>query len=553
MTWYPQPGELAVQERATAEPASEAVRLEDVTKLHGTGRSAVAALSALCLSVDTEEFVCIVGQSGCGKSTLLSLIAGLDRPSSGVVDTGGRRVALMFQEPALFPWLTAAANIDLALRARSVPRQERHERVGQLLRSVGLYDFADKRPHQLSGGMQQRVALARALAQDADVLLMDEPFGALDAPTRDGLHSELETVVAERRLTVVFVTHNVGEAVRLADRVVLLGPRPGRVVEQFTVPRRRPHRGDTAVSDGLAAHITARLHAEGSAGAPSGGVSALDHQLTQPASRRRLLGARVKSTLASLGTKILAVALVLAAWQLVYLSGWKPPFVLPGPWAVLAALWQQLDGPLLWHAIGTTMYRALAGFGLALLIGSLVGGVVSRNTLLRHAFGPIITGLQTMPAIAWFPFAIIFFGLHTSAILFVMVIGAAPSVAIGVIAGADHIPPLLLRAAKNLGLHGLGLYRHVILPASLPMFVSGLRQGWAFAWRSLMAGELVVLVADTASIGVLLENAQNLSDMPSAIAIMLVILLIGLVVDAVFSAVDLRIRQRWGLVEADRR
>ncbi|ORW70236.1 ABC transporter permease [Mycobacterium saskatchewanense] len=275
-----------------------------------------------------------------------------------------------------------------------------------------------------------------------------------------------------------------------------------------------------------------------------------DHHLTPP---RRPLGAQIKSTLASLGTKILAVALVLAAWQLVYLSGWKPPFVLPGPQVVLYALWQHLNEPLLWQAIGTTMYRALAGFGLALLIGSLVGAVVSRNTLLRKAFGPVITGLQTMPAIAWFPFAIIFFGLHTSAILFVMVIGAAPSVAIGVIAGADHIPPLLLRAAKNLGLRGLALYRHVILPASMPMFVSGLRQGWAFAWRSLMAGELVVLVADTASIGVLLENAQNLSDMPSAIAIMVVILLIGLVVDTVFTAVDLRIRHRWGLLETDRR
>lgn len=552
MTGYPQPGELAVRQPVAVQPPSSAVRLEDVTKHHGRGPSAVTALSGVSLSVDAGEFVCIVGKSGCGKSTLLSLIAGLDQPSSGVIDTGGTRVALMFQEPALFPWLTAAANVDLALQARVVPRQERRERVSRLLRSVGLDDFADKRPHQLSGGMQQRVALARALAQDADVLLMDEPFGALDAPTRDGLHEELEAIVAERGLTVVFVTHNVIEAVRLADRVILLSPRPGRIVEEFVVQERRPRHLNTAASDGLAGHITGRLHADGPAMVPRGGVSSPENQLTPPSPARRPLGARVKSTLASLGTKIMAVALVLVAWQLVYLSGWKPSFVLPGPRVVVANLWQQLDEPVLWEAIGTTMYRALAGFGLALVIGSLVGAALSRNTLLRKSFGPVITGLQTMPAIAWFPFAIIFFGLHTSAILFVMVIGAAPSVALGVIAGADHVPPLLLRAAKNLGLNGFGLYRHVILPASLPMFVSGLRQGWAFAWRSLMAGELVVLVADTASIGVLLENAQNLSDMPSAIAIMVVILLIGIVVDAVFNAADLRIRQRWGLVEADR-
>lgn len=260
---------------------------------------------------------------------------------------------------------------------------------------------------------------------------------------------------------------------------------------------------------------------------------------------------RIRSVLAALRTKAIAVVTVALVWQLVYLSGWKPSFVLPGPGAVAANLWQRLHEALLWEAIATTLWRALIGFTLALLIGSVVGALIAQNTLLRTAFGPVITGLQTMPAIAWFPFAIIFFGLHTSAILFVVVIGAAPSVATGVISGAGQIPPLLLRAAKTLGLRGFGLYRYVILPASLPMFVGGLRQGWAFAWRSLMAGELVVLVTDTASIGVLLENAQNLSDMPSAIAIMIVILLIGVAIDAVFSAVDNRIRQRWGLIETN--
>lgn len=255
--------------------------------------------------------------------------------------------------------------------------------------------------------------------------------------------------------------------------------------------------------------------------------------------------------LAAVWAKALAVAMVLLIWQLVYLSGWKPSFVLPGPGTVAANLWQRLHQVVLWDAIGITMCRALAGFALALLIGSVAGAVLAQNRLLRTAFGPVITGLQTMPAIAWFPFAIIFFGLHTSAILFVVVIGAAPSVATGVLAGAGQIPPLQLRAAKNLGLHGFGLYRHVILPASLPMFVGGLRQGWAFAWRSLMAGELVVLISDSASIGVLLENAQNLSDMPSAIAIMIVILLIGIAIDAVFNAADQRIRRYWGLIESN--
>lgn len=263
MTRCAQPGEFLVTVPPPPPAPRVALELVEVTKRYGKGRTTVAALDTINLTVAEGEFVCLVGSSGCGKSTLLSIIAGLDAPSSGAVENYGRRVALMFQEPALFPWLTAAANIDLALKARAVPRGVRRERVARLLDTVGLSDFADKRPHQLSGGMRQRVALARALAQDADVLLMDEPFGALDALTRDLLHEELERIVESRGLTVVFVTHNVREAVRLADRVILLGSRPGRIVEEFPVPVPRPRQINTADVAELAAHITARLHEEG--------------------------------------------------------------------------------------------------------------------------------------------------------------------------------------------------------------------------------------------------------------------------------------------------
>jgi NitT/TauT family transport system permease protein len=238
-------------------------------------------------------------------------------------------------------------------------------------------------------------------------------------------------------------------------------------------------------------------------------------------------------------------------WQAVYLSGWKPAFVLPSPAATLASLWAQAHQPLLWHAIATTMSRAVYGFGMSVAIGLAVGIAISRNRLVRAAFGPIIAGMQTMPAIAWFPFAIIFFGLTTSAILFVIVIGTAPAIATAIVAGSDHIPPSLRRAAKTMGLKGFSLYRHLILPASLPVFVTGLKQGWAFAWRSLMSGELVVIVTNTASIGVLLDNAQNLSDMPSAIAIMIVILTLGILIDGIFTLADNVIRSRWGLIGAD--
>jgi NitT/TauT family transport system ATP-binding protein len=239
-----------------------AVRLEGVSKLYGQGKSGLLALDHVTLDVAPGEFVCLLGASGCGKSTLLSLVAGLDAATTGRVDVDRDRVALMFQEPALFPWLTVSANVEMALRAKGVPRRDRRARAAEFLEIVHLGGFGGKRPHELSGGMRQRVALARALAQDADVLLMDEPFGALDAMTRDLLHDELERIWRERNLAVLFVTHNVREAVRLGDRVVLLSSRPGRVVEDFPVTLARPRRTDSAEVAEQAAEITDRLRQE---------------------------------------------------------------------------------------------------------------------------------------------------------------------------------------------------------------------------------------------------------------------------------------------------
>jgi sulfonate transport system ATP-binding protein len=242
---------------------STAVALEPVSKVYGHGPSALLALDQISLTIRAGEFVCLVGASGCGKSTLLSLVAGLDRPSGGSVRvTDGDTPGLMFQDPALFPWLTVAANVELPLRLRGVSRSERQQRSAELLDTVHLGDFGRKRPHELSGGMRQRVALARTLALDTPVLLMDEPFGALDAMTRDLLHDELERIWTERELTVLFVTHNVREAVRLADRVVLLSSRPGRVVWEQPVDLPRPRRIDSPAAATLAAEITDRLRLE---------------------------------------------------------------------------------------------------------------------------------------------------------------------------------------------------------------------------------------------------------------------------------------------------
>jgi NitT/TauT family transport system ATP-binding protein len=224
------------------------VRLEDVSLHYQTDTGAgLLALDRINLQVQPGEFLCIVGPSGCGKSTLLHLIAALQKPTSGTiaiddkhVTTPGTDRILIFQEHGLFPWLTVGQNVEFGMKMKGLSKAEREEKVRYYLRLVHLSQFKDSRPHQLSGGMRQRVALARALATEPDVLLMDEPFAALDAQTRDMLHDELEKIWAETGCTVIFVTHNVREAVRLGDRVALMSFRPGRVKQEFTVDLPRP-------------------------------------------------------------------------------------------------------------------------------------------------------------------------------------------------------------------------------------------------------------------------------------------------------------------------
>lgn len=247
--------------------------------------------------------------------------------------------------------------------------------------------------------------------------------------------------------------------------------------------------------------------------------------------------------------KLAALGIGLLAWQAVVWTGWRPEYVLPGPATVLPRLWEGIADGQLVEALGMTMRRAVVGYGLALVVGTAIGVAVAQSRVLRAAIGSLITGLQTMPSIAWFPLAILLFRLSDAAILFVVVIGAAPSIANGLLSGIDNIPPLLLRAGRVLGARGVDRYRHVVLPAALPGFVAGLKQGWAFAWRSLLAGELLVIIANETSLGRELEFSRELSDAPGLIATMIAILVVGIVIDAFgFGALERSILRRRGLL-----
>src|SRR5487761_1527715 len=249
------------------------------------------------------------------------------------------------------------------------------------------------------------------------------------------------------------------------------------------------------------------------------GLDALDLGGARPSGGARERAARIAS---SVWPQLAAIVLVWIVWELIHLSGWEK-LVLPGPGVTLSNLWAQAQTGLLWHAIGDTLERAVIGYALALVIGTVVGLLVARIPPLRAAVGSLITGLQTMPSAAWIPFAIILFGLNTSAILFIIVMAVAPSIANAMIAGVDYTPPLL------------------------PKFVAGMKQGWAFTWHALLTAELLVLVPGKPSIGVLFQADQDQTDMPSTIAIMIVILILGVLVDVLFGRANNAIRKRWGL------
>jgi NitT/TauT family transport system ATP-binding protein len=238
---------------------SYALEIENLSKRFGDEDAFV--IEGLNFHVKKGEFICLLGASGCGKSTLLNILADLDSPTLGSVSVADRPT-LMFQDASLMPWLTAGQNVELALRIKGLAKVERRVKAQELLELVHLGSAFDKRPHELSGGMRQRVSIARALAQEKSILLMDEPFAALDAITRDFLHEELLGIWESTGLTVVFVTHNVREAVRLGQRVILMSSKPGRFIREWNIELSEPRRIDAPEVATLASEITDHLRNE---------------------------------------------------------------------------------------------------------------------------------------------------------------------------------------------------------------------------------------------------------------------------------------------------
>jgi NitT/TauT family transport system permease protein len=255
----------------------------------------------------------------------------------------------------------------------------------------------------------------------------------------------------------------------------------------------------------------------------------------------------------NLWPKVVAIGLVLLVWQLVYLSGWRPEVVFPSPFTVLGFLWDQITGLnvteySLYEQVGRTMRRGLVGYGFALAVGTAIGLAVVQWRFMRAGVGSLVAGMQTMPSIVWFPLAMVLFGLNETAIFFVVILGAAPSIAGGLITGVDEVPPPLLRAGKMIGARGINRYRYIVVPAAMPSYLQGLKQGWAFSWRSLLAGELLVPFDGSSSLGAALNYARtNPAGAKWMMSLMIVILVVGMIMDAVFTQIAKRVRMKRGL------
>ncbi|TMC23545.1 MAG: ATP-binding cassette domain-containing protein [Chloroflexi bacterium] len=522
-----------------------AVSVQAVSKTFATSRKTINALLPIDLEIATGEFVCFLGPSGCGKSTLLSIIAGLEEASDGTVWGNGQEVKgpstdsiLLFQEAALFPWLDVRHNVEFGLQQLGIPKQQRKEIAQKLLELVHLNGFERSYIHQLSGGMRQRAAIARALAMDPQILLMDEPFGALDALTRDRLHTELEDIWSKTGKTILFVTHNVREAVALGDRVIVFAPRPGRIVAEFKIDLPRPrHLEDHALID-TAAEILHVLKAgileseqdEKTASSPN--VSEVKNLYIN--------NRWVPTVLCQASFYIL----LLLVWEGLVLWGVWPSYLFAGPLDVGQSFLDGFHSGVFFQAVLTSVGRLAAGYGISLLLGIMLGLLTGLNRFAKETLGSLVLGLQALPSVCWVPLALLWFGLSENTMLFVIVMGALFSIIVGVEAGVKNILPVYLKAAGNMGARGLNLALRVVLPAAFPSIVTGLKQGWAFAWRSLMAAEIIYV---TTSLGGLLETSSNANNIAQLFAVMVMIIMVGVLIETlVFGPLERVVRTHWG-------
>ncbi len=545
-------------------PALE-VRNVSVRFRGGRAASEVLALDHVSLEIPAGSFTSVIGPSGCGKTTLLRLASGLELPSSGEVLCHGREitdlnkeVGYVTQDSNLYAWMTVRENVEFALEVRGVPARERHRRSDEYLRMVGLEGFEHHYPHQLSGGMQKRVSIIRTLIYEPDTVLMDEPFGALDSQTRMALQNDLLRIWAARKPTILFITHDLAEAISLSDRIVVLSQRPGRVIKTFEIPLGRPRDVFSLQGEPEFGEIYDRIWStlrgevlsslEGGQEQPASPASAARPAPPAPAEAvppvaepaptaghvsptgRTSLAEKARAGVFSRVNLYRALMLVgvLAAWELLADEKWIDPLIFSHPLGVFQTLGHLFRGEQvgigsIYDQIRVTVSEQLTGYALGGVAGIAVGFLLGRARILSRVLEPFILATYGVPIIAIAPIFILLLGIGYPSKVGMAALTSFFMVFFQTYAGVSAINEELLQLARLMGASRERIVRRVLIPSSLPFIFTGLRQAVPFSMTGAVIGEFV---ASTTGVGWFIVRASGAFDAAglfSGLVIMLVI------------------------------
>jgi ABC-type nitrate/sulfonate/bicarbonate transport system ATPase subunit/ABC-type nitrate/sulfonate/bicarbonate transport system permease component len=503
-------------------------------------KNELLALDDVSLSVSKNQFVCLLGPSGCGKTTLLRIVVGLAEADGGEVLVDGRAVrgpgqdrCMVFQNYGLLPWRTVRDNVEFGLEVRGDSRAKRRAVCQRYIGKVGLQGFEGHYPHQLSGGMQQRTGLARALSKDPKILLMDEPFAAVDMQTREQLQEELLRIWNTTETTVLFVTHSIEEAVYLGDRVIVMTPRPGRIRADVKVDLPSPRYASDVKASPRFAELCGMtremLRHDGDARVI--GTPRPPQALRQPASGARAVakiserGRRRRLTDYPNAIRVASVALTFAGWEW-YGRGVDPIF-LSYPTAIVAAVPAMIARGELQRALLLTLQGLAAGFGLAIVFGILLGLVVGRYRLIDYLMDVQISALYSTPNVALIPLLILWFGLGMQSKIAIVFLAAFFPIIVNTYGGVRNVSRGLVEIAEAEGASEAQIFRKIIVPASLPFIMTGIRLAVGRAVVGMVVAEMFTAITGLGGAIVYFSNAFA-TDKLFVVIILLALLGVGL-------------------------
>ncbi len=530
-----------------SKPSSEAAPpvhagLRDVVKVFpsAAGGAGVHALGPLDLDLRKGEFFAVVGPSGCGKSTLLELIAGLATATKGTVTFEGRPVdgsvpdgiGVVFQEDASIPWLTVERNIAFGLRKTRLSDKERRERVAGALRMMGLADFAQSYPAQLSGGMRQRVCIARTLVMQPRLILLDEPFGALDQQTRLLMGEELLKLWRETGATIFLITHALDEAAMLADRIGVMSARPGRLLS--IIETRWPRDRDSRIVEDVSLRCDYRR-----AVAPAArGIAQIDRQAG---------GAMNRAMKLATNPLLLRIAIIVALTGLLEVlcrTGIIDRFTMPPPSRIFEDLVNLLVTGKLDAAIAKTLTNCVIAFALAVVAGTVAGVLIHRSRLLRQILDPLFATYYAIPVFAFYPLFIILFGLGDIPQIVIAFMMSVIAMIVNVLNGLDRVPPVLLKTARMARMSPLETALRMTLPSAAPHLLTGAKLALAYAFIGIIGSEFIM---SRGGMGFEIAFAYTNFDNAIMYPLIVLILAISVAVNALLGVWERRILARRGL------